>query len=514
MTRGKTLKRGLAALVVSTLALSQLTGCGLFGGKDKGEKKLDQGVTISGNSKDLPKDPYAKKAAPNVPQPPFKQMTAATDTLEIGPSGAYKPMVIKFTLAKPVPQDSAVVVATNFTHQPNGWQLVPQPATISQDRLQVQVTVDHLSWFKVLIAPIGEMVKELKQTFIDGMSSGVTAQGSQPSCSDKAGALSDGYSISSSSGNAAFWCFGKEGSRTIRFDNNRRYPLELRLSGMRVKSAGKGSLDLAELARIGHAIVMPHDTAVLTVNDLKVGDKATLDTSLSATAMGLQVVQVLADTVLTLALKTNVGAALSQLQLTDKALQLKDCIGALGDPTDVGKFVNACFDEKLLAESFGWRAAILSPVMAAFALINVGQAVANAYGDSKNGRSAYNITVKRGQPSALVGRWVNTDDTLVINPNLQGTLDYLGIWGDPGVSTRLHYDITYSGSGNSLKGSISSPSCFTGPPGNTHPSNRTSCMPDFPGRGMTFRVSLTGSSQVKITWDTPDWVDDRPLSRG
>lgn len=385
------------------------------------DKSIGQGVTVTGDK--VPRDMRAKKA--RVTRPPFKRTKALGPVLEIEPSGKLPALATITVPTERLPQNATVLMATSQTDRAEDWTLLLRSATILPDRQHIQFATNHLSWWQPLLLDIQGAVGELKKSFLDGMTSSVFAEAEPPKCDNEQVARADDYYISSDAKSTVYWCFGVEhGTRTLKVVNHRSYPLEIEQSGLKVKSTGTGSLDLSELARIGHTIVMPGDTAVFTVSSLAKGRKATLDTKLSKTALGLKAVETIAEAVITVALHTNVGAAVKQLELTGKALGLKGCLGVLGDPTNVGKLIKSCFDEKLLADNFGWRAALLAPVMLAFSLVDLGKSLIGAWND-RNGGSTYHIEITHLSLTTILssyaGKWTVHGMSLTINSDGSAT---------------------------------------------------------------------------------------------
>lgn len=449
-------------------------------------RDIGMGVAVDGAN--LPDDLRAEKAPAKARQP-FKLVKPLAPVVAI--EAKHQPtgdVTLTLPLKQVVAVDATVLVATNATGTADNWTLMS--GTVTSDGRHVQVATRHFSWWQPLLLNVKGAVKELKKTFLDGMTSEVFTQAKPPKCKDEDKARTDGYEISSDSKDTIYWCFGvdEHGKRVVKVVNHRSYPLEVEQSGLHLQSAGTGGLDLAQLARIGHAaIIMPGETAVFTLV-LRKGKKARLDTKLSKTALGLHAVETIAEAAVTLALHTNVGASVKQLQLTGKALGGKGCLDTLSDPANIGRMIKSCFDEKLLAETFGWRAALLAPAMLAFSLIDLTKAMANAWGDSKNGRARYGITIRRADLEAAfapyVGTWKTLDSILAIRSDYTGVLHFLPTVCDhaqlpmPGCGEPVAIRFTVTASGVVGKDSSTGTSDYSLKSGGTliqsirHPSGR------------------------------------------
>lgn len=154
---------------------------------------------------------------------------------------------------------------------------------------------------------------------------------------------------------------------------------------------------------------------------------------------------------------------------------------------------------------FGWRGAFLAPIMTAFSLINLSQELANAYGDSQNGRAKYDLTITRQKPNVLasyVGQWVRHVSNITVNADGTGTqLVGFGAIGN-GCGNDLSYcsfnsKLTFapSSDGKSIIGTYTSvwytadQTVIPTPPG----------MQDEPVAGDTMRLQLDQYDRLNIT---------------
>lgn len=335
--------------------------------------------------------------------------------LEIGPSGKLPAlMTVTIKLDRPVdikpakkgePQDR-VYIATNTTHKPDGW--VPVEAQISADGLHASIVVDHLSWFQALWSNVAGMWNELKTQFLDGMTSGVFAQAKRPTCRNEEQAKTDDYRINSDSKDTIYWCFGVEkGERIVRIVNNRKYPLEVKTTNLTKIDTDTFRLEFVDLLRaMGQQFLMPGDSMTYKVS-LKHDARATVDTNISKSALGVHSVETVVKSLITLIAKIDTSKPANAVEMIKKIAEKGDCIGVLGT-MNIGDLIAKCFDKDFLFENFGPTAVFLAPVMAVFAIASVGQSLWDAYNDGRNGKATYNVTVTRPKPDPFgpfIGTW-------------------------------------------------------------------------------------------------------------
>ena len=97
-----------------------------------------------------------------------------------------------------------------------------------------------------------DLFDEFKKAFLDGLDSGATMDVSKPSCTGEDQARMGGYSVTSSTTDAVYWCFGMSGSnRVLKVVNDRRYPMEVALPHSVLQG---GSIDWAQLSSLSFRI--------------------------------------------------------------------------------------------------------------------------------------------------------------------------------------------------------------------------------------------------------------------
>lgn len=375
--------------------------------------KDDTGSKITASGPAVPAKLKAEPAKQAI-TPPFHNYKAADKrwhVTSITPSGKLaQPVQITLPLDHAATSNDLVLVAVNHTHTANGWQYVG--GTITPDKRHITFTVDQLSWFAPLWLDIKNMIGELKTQFFDGMTSNVFAEAKPPSCDNESGATSDDYRISSDHKDTIFWCFGIEGGkRVLKVVNHRKYPLMIKTSNMTTKVRGHADLDLSQFVNGGKDVMLNGgDEAIFVVNNLNHGDYAKLNTDLSKASLGLHALDVIVSVLAQIIFKVNPHAAGKASEFIQYFLDSKECVSALGDIGNLGNFFKQCFTWDLLKEAFNWQVALAAPIMTAFSVLNLGQAITGAIADSGNGRSKYSVTVSRPKPNPFESFTLPADD--------------------------------------------------------------------------------------------------------
>ena len=232
-------------------------------------------------------------SAPSSPPVPsgLQRLSVPIDATPSGPLAA--PAMIRIALNEPVPAgDSVVAGTTEFAHGP--WTYLP--ATLSANRRTAVVTTSHFSIFSIFGIDIGKAVDEFKADVVDAFDSEATMDVSQPQCQNESGARAGGWSITSSTTNTVYWCFGLDGTtRTLKVTDDRRYPLEILHPDLTVSEPG--SIDWAQLSSLSHAgsgsstILAPGDTVTYAVG-VPPGSSGGISTSFDGLGQSLMALQV------------------------------------------------------------------------------------------------------------------------------------------------------------------------------------------------------------------------------
>lgn len=349
--------------------------------------------------------PDGLTAAPAVnPLPvPFSPdyITPLSPIIEIGPSGA---LAEALTLTVPLDRvmtpskEQVLLVAVNHSHTADGWQL--RPASLTADGRNLRFVAHELSWFQAVVGNVGGMFADFARNVADGASSGIfdLEPPQQPSCAREDEAR-EGYTVDWSvaqtgDDHAAMWCFGIEGGkRVLKVTNAREYPLSASPVGLQVISWGNNSGDLQQIYRMGHDIILPGDTATFAVT-VEPGQEVSLNLRLDNGALGFRVAQVFLDAAVILLTKGKLLSSGSAVQLPFELLSGSQCLAAI-DRFDAGDILSACFNEARLSAVFGWRAAILAPVMLTYGTVDAGNALAAALFDRGQQRDQYDLVIRR-----------------------------------------------------------------------------------------------------------------------
>jgi hypothetical protein len=449
---------GVIALVAAVLMGYQFsTNSGVFANEQPPTQSIpakdpkvigkdDTGADITASGTAVPTKLKAEPAKSAI-APQFRNYKAPTKKwhiTSITPSGKLPaPVQITLPLDHQAGKNDLVLVAVNHTHTADGWTY--QSGTLTPDKRGITFTVTELSWFTPFWTDLVGMVTELKEQFIDGMSSDVFAEAKKPECSNEPQARADDYKISSDSKDTIYWCFGVENNqRIVKIVNRRHYPLEIKTSNLKVLSRGKFELDLAQLANMGdHLVLNAGDEAKFAVS-LNHDGKATVNTDVSSLAITLHAVDVLAEVIATIVFKVNPKSTKEIKKIVEQFMSGRCVINTMSDPSNIGHFIKECFNEDILKEAFNWQAALLAPVMLGFAAYGVGQSIVSALNDSKNGRAKYQVTVTRPKPNpfrAYIGdEWGRHLSSLQIKPDGTGHMKIdSGAGGIPGCGTGVGY---------------------------------------------------------------------------
>lgn len=439
----------LALIVVGAWQLQGQYGIPYFGGNtEKIQGKVigsdDSGAKITATSQAAPRDLQAEPAkVPARLLPPMSPFDGSKPhkwhITSIEPSGKLKaPLQLTLPLDHPVRKGEFVHIAVNHSHTADGWDLadlnkVQQPKVGDKS---VTFTVNKLSWFAPFFSDIGNMVSELKTQFIDGMTSNVFANAKQPECANEDAAREENHQFNSSGKDAILWCAGKEKikgqwQRVIKMTNNRTAPEIIDPSWLKIHSRGKADLNLSQILNQGDKVVLNGtDTAVFYFGELKLDQNVTVTADTSMEALGLQAVDLIAKTIISIVLKTDANAAIDKTakvkELVNEILHQRDCVGALGDITNIGNFIKECFTTKIFQIAFDgkWWTTLLVPVMTAFSFISLGKGVVETIRDLGNGRAKYSVTASRPKPDPYkpfaANDWGRHLSRLIINRDGSG----------------------------------------------------------------------------------------------
>lgn len=432
---------GVLTLVVAIVAVFA-TGNGqrlfpfLFDSTDDSmavqDYSIGNGVTVTGEhvpsgiKSDLP--PNGEELTAGV-VPAFGEYLSPT--LDITPSGPLlSPVEMTFALPTPVTPEDAAFVMVSPDGSPDSWEAIQ--AEILPDQMHVRIVAEHFSYYRVYTPRAAQTAREMtdevygrvnNQADVPDPTSGVT----HPECQNSDQALADGYVFDSSDKDTVLWCVGvnDDDVRELKVTNNRSYPFEIHGDGMVVTSNGGNLYDLTSLANLGADIVLPGRTALLEINDISVGSRATAWTQLSDAAVGLMIAQVIVDVVVTKYTKGLAKAADAE-SLKRRLLEsfnLTECVAGASDKNFASMLVE-CFKEGIVTELFGkvwWKVFdVVSIVTSAY---DAAKAAFNAIGDAANGRGEYRIVATRqGGLDRFVGQWERFESVYDIRAD--GTAGY------------------------------------------------------------------------------------------
>lgn len=431
---------------------------------DKVIGKDDTGAKITATSQAAPRDLKAEPIKlPKKLQPPMSPFDEDKPNkwhvTSISPSGKLKaPLQVTLPLDHAVSKGEYVHIAVNHSHKANGWTLLDlnKVKKLKTGDRYVTFEVNELSWFAPFFSDIGNMVNELKTQFIDGMTSNVFANAKQPECASQDKAREANHEFNSSGQDAILWCAGYEKikgeyQRVIKMTNNRTAPEIIDPSWLNIHSRGHADLNLSQILNQGDKVILKGtDTAVFSFKELKLDQNVTLTADTSMQALGLQAVDLIVKTIISIVLKTDASAAIDKAakvkELVELVLHQRDCVGALGDITNLGNFIKECFTTEIFQIAFDgkWWTTLLVPVMTAFSFISLGKGVVETIRDMGNGRAKYSITASRPKPNPFkpfaANDWGRHLSRLEVNTDGTGFQRIsTGVGGAEGCGTEDNY---------------------------------------------------------------------------
>lgn len=330
-------------------------------------------------------------------------------TYQLSPSGPLKsPQTVRLPLTRRVPVGWSVVVATAETRK-GPWSYLP--AALSSDRRTAVFTTSHHSLFTVIGENVGALLGFFKTEFLDGLSSGTTAEAAKPSCAGQTAARS-GYTVRSGSGPAVYWCFGLDssGQRVLRIVNNRMYPLELEHPGLTVTE--RPAIDYGSLSSLSHlvsgqmSILAPGGQIGYRVS-LSPGQEAGAETAIDGVGQGLLALQTGINSLL--AILFRFGAEDSpedvskSVTVLNRALGDTACADALsgGNP---GSILSSCLSPADLAKDFGTVGVLLAPLAAAGGLADFFGSEFQALHDTWTHDDQYTVLLNRTAAVPVLGQ--------------------------------------------------------------------------------------------------------------
>jgi hypothetical protein len=381
------------------LAVALVAGCGDTSTRSNGS--AEEEVPLAEVSGEVTGEiTVAERSGVTAPAVAVEGVEVMTPVLEVATDGAVTGEVEIRVPISQVPSGDHVVFALTAERAEGPWELLP--ARIDGD--VVVITTTHLSLFQAFMSLVGAVEKVAREA-IDGLTSGAFAEAGPPSCEDEAGARDDGHEISSDDGDTVYWCFGRDTEgRFLRVVNNRRYALLLSHSAdISVLEQAPASLDIVgALSRnltLDHQVsVAPRDEVTFRVA-VEPGGSAVVATELDGVGSALAQLQMGVETLVTILTRfgTRHDASARLLSL----LEMPECAEAVARG-NAGSIVADCFDLDTLREVFGWGAAVLlGPVVIAGSLVSYFQSQLNAFGDQRNGRDAYRISIDREDVAPL-----------------------------------------------------------------------------------------------------------------
>jgi hypothetical protein len=307
------------------------------------------------------------------------------------------PLTLRLPLLRPAPKKFLVLAAVRETRT-GAWRPL-RPRLVGHRRFAV-LRVRRLSWFVLFGIDIGEVLRDFKREIIDGLAADATAEARPPTCSGESSARSDGYSITSSTKNTVFWCFGIDGGRRVlKVVNNRRYPLAVTHPSLSVVDAGPVHIaDLSSLSRTvsgRYTIIFPRDEATFGF-DLRPGKAGRVQTEYDSVGQSLYQLQEglsLAGTLIGAAVESGAAERTAAVKAMDAVLHSRECVSAIGGTP--GEIIQRCLTSQSMLKVYGPKGVLVSWIMTATKVYAFFRSEWNAFFDQLNHRDAYTILIQR-----------------------------------------------------------------------------------------------------------------------
>ena len=332
--------------------------------------------------------------------PPPTHLIQLSQTFKVTPSGALQsPANLQVHLGSAVPQGVTVVVATSES-QSGPWSFLP--GVLDGSRTSVAFSTTHFSLLAVLGFDLASAVSDFKTAFLDGLTSGAVMMVAKPSCSSEDSARTGGFTVSSSSSDTVYWCFGMSGpGRVLKVTNNRRYPLEVWHPELTLLQGGK--IDWLQLSSLSHwgsgqnTIIAPGDEVTYSV-DLPPSSKGGIQTEMDGMGQSLYALETGVTTLISILTRLGVGSPSKYINAAGKLEGTPSCADALGK--DAGSMISGCFSPKDLVDAFGTAGIILAPIVATGAVIAFFHSEWNALVDQFNHHDKYIVQLSRSADTA------------------------------------------------------------------------------------------------------------------
>lgn len=356
-----TMGRGIRCrvLAVSLIASVALAACS--GNEDPGPDSRAR-VTASG----LPSGRDLEVEDIGVARRPGDGVDVVSRLYELGPAGDLGGRAtISIELERELEPGAPVVVATRASSE-EPWTYLP--ATLADDRRHASFETTHFSQFAILGLDLDALVDEFQKVFLDGVTSGLTADAVQPRCKGEAEARREGFEVRSKGEGTLAWCFGVEGGRRVlKATNQRSFPLTVEHPNMAViDNQAPEPLVLANLSRFTSGknfILAPRGTATLNA-DLDPGGSEGISTDVDAVGQTYYAIETGARALASIL--SRFGAQPTQ-RAFDSIFTGAECGAALA--RSWGDALGACLSPKTIVEAFGPTGWILAPVLVAAPLV-------------------------------------------------------------------------------------------------------------------------------------------------
>lgn len=384
-------------------------------------------------------------ALPQRARPLFKP---ASGTFQISPSGRLgRPATVRLPLNSPSAPGTVVII---FTSESAGgpWQPIPTTVETVNGVSYAAATVNHLSLFTALSVSWRDFLNELKGWF-NQFTSNAYANAEQPTCTNPSQARQDGYTGTASAYRTVLWCIGlANGRHVLKVVNNRRYPLLVSPS-LPVIQGGTGG-DLLQLAtrlgRHGEVVIFPDEQVDFNADGIPPGYHSLIRGDIDTAAENLAALHAGIDALTAIVTRFGASSPKNVTKYFNLATDSANCLSAVKSG-NADTMIGQCITSEWLKDAFGvFWGIVTDALMKVSEVANYFRSALNGIADAADGRSQFQLTVTRSQPTA----GALSQNTTAIDP----TGDATGLPNIPGADltgfswstdgTTLQFTITYA----------------------------------------------------------------------
>ncbi|WP_441970221.1 hypothetical protein [Pedococcus sp. 2YAF34] len=337
-------------------------------------------AALGARATDVSKDPAAVAGLPE-----WKRVAPVLEVdVKAQPT---KATTISVPLTAPVGRNDMVVVLARHTSA-DPWE--PLKATVSADGRHAVAATTHFSTFAALLAPVQEMLKQLR-AIVDEALSGAPSEGQPPTCEGTEWVNYYGPSVRESGKKALSWCVGLDPLQQVKVVNMRRYPLLVRQTGSYTKAVSQDwFVKLVTKYAPGYknaVLLLPREGATFAALP-----SATVRSEFDGLAESLLAFTAAYDAAAFVMPKSVPKVSVKHWTLIKDAVESTRCLNALssGNPA---RTIATCMTGKVLQLAYGDWGEVASWMLTGVAVMEFFHSSLNALGDQFNDRSVTTLSM-------------------------------------------------------------------------------------------------------------------------